>query len=133
MIQMMIADDDRLIRESMSRLIDWEKYGIWIVSVARTGDEALDNILSVHPDILLSDIEMPNLTGIQLLQTLREKKIPCEVIFLSAYNNFAYAQEAVRYGAFHYLLKPVDEIQLIDAVTRCRNQIMLRRKECSIY
>lgn len=126
---MMIADDDRLIRESMSRLIDWEKYGIRIVSVARTGDEALDNILSVHPDILLTDIEMPNLTGIQLLQTLREKKIPCEVIFLSAYNNFAYAQEAVRYGAFHYLLKPVDEIQLIDAVTRCRNQIMLRRKE----
>lgn len=74
MIQMMIADDDRLIRESMSRLIDWEKYGIRIVSVARTGDEALDNILSVHPDILLTDIEMPNLTGIQLLQTLREKR-----------------------------------------------------------
>lgn len=129
MLQMIIADDDRLIRESLSRLIDWENYGIFVAAVARTGEEALCQVLSLRPDILLTDIEMPHMTGTQLLKRLRQENIPCEVIFLSAYSNFSYAQEAVRYGAFNYLLKPVDETQLINTVTRCRNQILIRKNE----
>lgn len=129
MLQIIIADDDRLIRESLSRLIDWENYGISVAAVARTGEEALYQVLSLRPDILLTDIEMPHMTGTQLLKRLRQENIPCEVIFLSAYSNFSYAQEAVRYGAFNYLLKPVDETQLINTVTRCRNQILIRKNE----
>lgn len=129
MLQMIIADDDRLIRESLSRLINWEDYGISVSAVAQTGEEALNQVLALRPDILLTDIEMPHMTGTQLLKTLRQENIPCEVIFLSAYSNFSYAQEAVRYGAFNYLLKPVDESQLINTVTRCRNQILLRQNE----
>ena len=129
MLQIIIADDDRLIRESLSRLIDWENYGISVAAVARTGEEALYQVLSLRPDILLTDIEMPHMTGTQLLKRLRQENIPCEVIFLSAYSNFSYAQEAVRYGAFNYLLKPVEETQLINTVTRCRNQILMRKNE----
>lgn len=132
MLQMIIADDDRLIRESLSRLIDWTSHGISVSAVARTGEEALNQVLTLRPDILLTDIEMPHMTGTQLLKTLRQENIPCEVIFLSAYSNFAYAQEAVRYGAFNYLLKPVDESQLINTVTRCRNQILLRQNELQL-
>lgn len=62
MLQMIIADDDRLIRESLSRLIDWENYGIFVAAVARTGEEALHQVLSLRPDILLTDIEMPHMT-----------------------------------------------------------------------
>lgn len=129
MLKMLVADDDRLLRESISQLIDWEKYGIEVCALARSGDEVLTLLQTMCPDILLTDIEMPGQNGISLLREISEAKLPCKVIFLSAYSKFSYAQDAVRYGAFGYLLKPVNEEHLIKTVTACRAEILASNKE----
>ena len=129
MLKMLVADDDQLLRESISQLIDWKKHGIEVCALARSGDEVLSLLRKFCPDILLTDIEMPGPNGIALLRAVSEAKIPCKVIFLSAYSKFSYAQDAVRYGAFGYLLKPVNEEHLIQTVTACREEILASNKE----
>lgn len=129
MLKMLVADDDRLLRESISQLIDWKKHGIEVCALARSGDEVLSLLRKFCPDILLTDIEMPSPNGIALLRAVSEAKLPCKVIFLSAYSKFSYAQDAVRYGAFGYLLKPVNEEHLIQTVTACREEILASNKE----
>ena len=129
MLKMLVADDDRLLRESISQLIDWKTYGIEVCALARSGDEVLSLLRELCPDILLTDIEMPGPNGIALLRAVSEARLPCKVIFLSAYSKFSYAQDAVRYGAFGYLLKPVNEEHLIQTVTACREEILASNKE----
>ena len=68
MIHMIIADDDRLIRESLTQLIDWGSLGIEIIASTETGTKTLEQVFLLHPDILLTDIEMPGINGIDLLQ-----------------------------------------------------------------
>ena len=126
---MLVADDDRLLRESISQLIDWKKHGFEVCALARSGVEVLSLLRKFCPDILLTDIEMPGPNGIALLRAVSEAKLPCKVIFLSAYSKFSYAQDAVRYGAFGYLLKPVNEEHLIQTVTACREEILASNKE----
>lgn len=132
MIQMIIADDDRLIRESLIHLIDWESMGIEIIASAETGTKTLEQVLLLHPDILLTDIEMPGINGIHLLQEIKKHDSCCEVIFLSAYSYFSYAQDAIRYGAFSYLLKPVDETVLLQTVSTCISHILSNQKNIAI-
>ena len=91
MIHMIIADDDRLIRESLTQLIDWGSLGIEIIASTETGTKTLEQVFLLHPDILLTDIEMPGINGIDLLQEIKKHDSHCEVIFLSAYSYFSYA------------------------------------------
>ncbi|MCL2488976.1 MAG: response regulator [Oscillospiraceae bacterium] len=119
MIKIIIADDEKLIRESLDTLMDWKSVGAEVVGVAADGAAALDLIRELSPQILLSDISMPNMDGIELIRTIREENLGCHVIFLSAYSEFAYAQSAVKYGAFDYILKPIDEDELMTAVVGC--------------
>ncbi len=119
MIKMIIADDERLIRESLHQLMDWKSVGVEVVGVAADGEAALELVREQSPQILLSDISMPRLDGIGLLTKIKEEKLNCRVILLSAYSNFSYAQSAVKYGAFDYILKPIDEDLLMETVVRC--------------
>lgn len=132
MIHMIIADDDRLIRESLTQLIDWGSLGIEIIASTETGTKTLEQVFLLHPDILLTDIEMPGINGIDLLQEIKKHDSHCEVIFLSAYSYFSYAQDAVRYGAFSYLLKPVDEAVLLQTVSTCISHILSNQKNMAI-
>lgn len=128
----MIIDDEAWIREGLSEHIEWEKLGIELVKVFQDGNEALDYLEKDSTDILLSDIRMPNMTGLELVARLREKArndpfsklSQIKVIFLSGYGDFKYAQEALRLGAVDYLLKPADveeiEIALMKAKALCK-------------
>ena len=122
-IKMVIADDERLIRESLHLLMDWKSAGVEVVGVARDGEEALEMIRQQAPRILLSDISMPKMDGIALIQAIKAEGLDCRVIFLSAYSKFTYAQSAVKYGAFDYILKPIDEFELLETVRRCVSAI----------
>jgi YesN/AraC family two-component response regulator len=86
----------------------------------------LELVREKRPDILLLDISMPQMDGIELIQRLKEENLDCKIIFLSAYSNFTYAQSAVKYGAFDFILKPIDEYELMDTVKRC---VALIRRE----
>ncbi len=124
MIKMIIADDERFIREGLHHLMDWEKYDIEVVASASDGAHALEKVLELEPDILLSDINMPEMDGIELAKVLYEKNSACKIIFLSAYSEFSYAQQAIRYGVYDYILKPINEEQLIKTVLSCAKTIL---------
>ena len=106
MLKMIIADDERVIRESISRLIDWEKLGVELTGLCRNGLEAYDMIIDEDPDIVLTDIRMPGMDGLELIRKVSLMDLDTRFILLSGYGEFEYAKEAMKYGVKHYLLKP---------------------------
>lgn len=112
MLTAIFADDEPMILRGLEKLIDWKSLGIEIIGTASDGIEAMSLIETHKPDIVVSDINMPNLSGIELLKQLRDEKLTSKVIFISGYQEFEYARDALKYGAVDYLLKPINEKQL---------------------
>ncbi|MEG0853450.1 MAG: response regulator [Angelakisella sp.] len=119
MYKAIIIDDEKLIREGLVHYIDWEGLGISVCATCEDGIKGMEAVMEHHPQIILSDISMPNLSGIQLLEQIRSYGLSCEVIFISSYSDFGYAQQALKLGAFDYLLKPIEAHVLAETVGRC--------------
>ncbi|MDD3360923.1 MAG: response regulator transcription factor [Hespellia sp.] len=132
MIKMIIIDDEAIIREGLKRFIDWQSIGVEICDTASNGMTAMASILNNKPDIILTDIRMPGLDGLDLIQLLKEQDVTSEVIFISAHSNFEYARRALLLGAFDYITKPVDEEELLNTVRRCRDKIETARRTHNI-
>lgn len=113
-----LADDEGIILKGLKKLIDWKKLGIQILGEAGNGQEAFRLIEEKKPQLVVSDISMPGLSGLEMLRKIREQGLQTKVIFVSGYQEFSYAQEAVRYGAVDYLLKPVEKEELERAVCK---------------
>ncbi len=116
MLKLIIADDERVIRETISHLIDWNSIGIELIGLCKDGIEAYDMILDESPDIVLTDIRMPGLSGLELIQKISQTDLDTQFILLSGYGEFDYAKEAMKYGVRHYLLKPCNEEQIISSM-----------------
>ena len=123
MYKVLLIDDEAVILEGLKNLIDWEKLGTVIVDVAKDGKEGVKKIERHNPDIVISDIAMPNCSGIELLKRTEELDMGIKVILLSGYQEFEYARAAVRYGAVEYLLKPVSPEELERVVMKTVDQI----------
>lgn len=121
-MRLIIAEDEEIIRRGLVATIDWAAMGAEVIGDAADGLEAWKLIETEKPDVLLTDIRMPRLSGLQLAEKLREAGNPVHVIFLTSYADFSYAQQAVRLGACDYLLKPVDEEELMAVLRRIRQQ-----------
>ncbi|RHP33281.1 response regulator [Lachnotalea sp. AF33-28] len=125
-LTVLVVDDDpntvRLIEDS----IPWSEYGIDQVYSAYQGAQALELVAEHEPDIVISDIEMPQMDGIRMLERLAERIRRPQVIFLTCHDNFSFAQKALRYDVSAYLLKPfrLDELSgaLLGAVLKCRQK-----------
>jgi two-component system response regulator YesN len=128
MIKMIIVDDEYIILDSLKTLIDWASIGVEVAGTADNGAAAIDLTLKQKPDIILSDISMPFFSGLEMLETLRRHGLDTEVIFITAYGKFEYAQEAIRHGAFDYILKPVDETLLLQSAARCAEKIRAEKR-----
>lgn len=122
-----IIDDEAWIREGLIEHIDWERIGIQLAGSFEDGADAIKE-LAVHPvDIIMTDIRMPNMTGIQFLSELRriEQERPdhssSKVIIMSGFDDFKYAQEAIRLGASDYLLKPTDVEEIEDVLLKVKS------------
>ncbi|WP_121614152.1 response regulator transcription factor [Mesobacillus foraminis] len=111
-MQLLIVDDGHYIVEYLKHLLDWEKFGIETVQTTINSVEAKEILNRNQISILITDIRMPEVSGIDLLQYINEKKLRTKVIFLSGYSDFEYSQKAIRLGAVDYLLKPVDKEDL---------------------
>lgn len=109
MLKMIIVDDEKIIRETIHSLIDWNSLGIDVAAVCKDGIEAFDCILDEYPDIVMTDIKMPGLSGLDLIEKVRAAQLNTEFIILSGYGEFEFARTAMRYGVKHYLLKPSNE------------------------
>ena len=123
MIKIIIIDDEAIIRESLTRFIDWASIGVEVCGTAANGVTAMAMILTQKPDIILTDIRMPSLDGLDLIRMIREQQLPAEVIFISAHSSFDYARQAISLGAFGYITKPINEEELLDMVERCAKKI----------
>ncbi len=123
MIRVMFVDDEPIILEGLSVLIDWEKYGCEIVAKASNGEEALEYLKSGDIDLVITDIKRPVMTGIELMQNVREEGISSAYfVILSGYNDFQYAQSALKYEALDYLLKPVNASGLLEAIEKVKSK-----------
>ena len=120
MLKLIIADDERIIRETISTIIDWEKYDIEVIGLCKNGIETYDMILDESPDIVLTDIKMPGMDGIELIKKISQTDLNVQFIILSGYGEFEYAKEAMRNGVRHYLLKPCNENQIIECIEQCK-------------
>ncbi len=107
MKQVLLVDDEALIRESMRDVIDWASLGMEVAGCVSNGLEALECIDQKHIDIMVTDIKMPYMNGLELLGRLFQRGSSIVTIILSGYDDFSFAQQAIRYGVVDYLLKPV--------------------------
>lgn len=129
MIKMMIADDEKIIREGILHIVEWAQYGIEMVGAAVDGKQAQVLFEEHRPDIVLTDVRMPNVDGLELTRCIRSLDEHTKVIILSGYDEFAYAQQALRYGACDYLLKPVMPDKLVEKVLEIRDQVLFEQNE----
>lgn len=128
MLKLLIADDERIIRETIFNIIDWKKHDIEVIGLCKNGIEAYDMILDESPDIVLTDIRMPGMGGLELIRKIRQTDLQIQFIILSGYGEFEYAKEAMSYGIRHYLLKPCNETQILECIEQC-GKIMKNRPE----
>ena len=119
MYKLLIVDDEPWLRKRLLLTIDWQSMGITELFEAEDGAKAFNLAVKHEPDIIITDIEMPELSGIDLMQTLNESALFPQLILISGYNEFEYARSAVKYGAVDYLLKPVAEEELKQTVIKC--------------
>ena len=122
-MKLFIADDEIDVREGIRYLLDWEKLGFFICGEGKNGQNTLEQILKSHPDVVLLDIRMPKLSGLEVVKQAKERGFRGRFIILSGYSDFSYAQEAIRFGVTCYLTKPIDEDELEKAVLEARDSI----------
>lgn len=116
MIRVLIADDHKMVREGLRRILEFDGE-IQVIDEADNGEECIKKIRSSKPDIVLLDINMPVMNGIEALQKIRKKKLKTKVIILTVHNEIEYLLRAVDIGIDGYVLKDSDAHELIRAVT----------------
>lgn len=132
MVNILIVDDEQTIREGIRSSIDWGKYGISICDAVDNGFMALNIIERDSPEIVITDIRMSDMNGLELLQIVKEKYPMIKVILISAYNDFQYAQKALELNAFYYLLKPIDSEKLLQKVLEAKNSIQIQYEKIKL-
>lgn len=122
-MKLLIADDQQSLHTFLDKMMDWEKLGISQVKHAYDGRETVELVQQFDPDLLIIDIQMPYLNGIDTLKQLHQLACKPKTVILSAYDEFEYAREALRLSVAQYLLKPVDTVQLEEALAEMVEEI----------
>lgn len=125
MFKLLIVDDEPRIRRGLQKSIPWNAMGFSEVREAGNGREALDIVMEMNPHLVITDIRMPDLDGLQFIAEMREKNIHSQVIIVSGYNDFTYAQQAIRFGVCDYILKPINEADLYDRILNVMDKLEL--------
>lgn len=128
MIRVLIADDERLEREALADLVVRRFEHEAVIQTAENGRRAADTAILWEADLILMDIEMPGINGLDAARAVLEQRPECKVIFVTAYSLFQYAHEAMHLGACDYLLKPVNPDEAEAAIRRAIRQIEAGRK-----
>ncbi|WP_051207312.1 response regulator transcription factor [Butyrivibrio sp. AE3006] len=125
----LIADDEENIREGIKLIIDWEELGFTVVGDASNGEEALMAITKLQPSLVVMDMQMPKVHGMDVIKMAREQGFKGYFIILSGYSDFSYAREAIKNKVTNYITKPVDEDELYVTVKRIKEEIDKNTKE----
>ena len=122
MLKVVLADDEKKICQLLQILVDWNKLGFEIVEVVHNGRDALEAVQRHRPDVIVTDIRMPECSGLELLHRVREEKQDIDVVIISGYRQFEYAHTALQDGAEDYLLKPIKKNELTAVLERIRTR-----------
>lgn len=132
-IRTLIADDDAIILRGMRKFIDWEQYGFEIVDLVSNGKDLLEACRNKSIDLVITDIEMPKLNGLDVMKELRKENKYLKIIVISGYDKFEYAKLAISYGVYYYLLKPINPVELVGVLNRLREELSeIKEKDESI-
>ncbi|HRV94404.1 MAG TPA: response regulator [Anaerolineae bacterium] len=126
---LVVAEDISMIRSHIVRIVTQEKPEIQPIVEARNGQEALSLVNQTRPDIVLMDIKMPELDGLEATRRIHIRYPDIKTIILTAHDEFVYAQQALRLGAVDYILKPIRPNQLVVALSQVQNQIRLEQQQ----
>ena len=132
MYKVFLVDDEIVIRENIRNSFPWEGNGgseFTLVGEAPDGEIALQTMQDVKPDILITDIRMPFMDGMQLCEAVSHTMPWVQIVILSGYDDFAYAQQAISLGVKEYLLKPVSAQQLLEVLQRIAGRIREQRRQ----
>lgn len=134
MFKVMIVDDEPFVRKGLALLIDWEKHGFEICGGAENGKKAIAQIEQLKPDVVITDVRMPEMDGLELIKYEAEKlKSTVKFIILSGYDDFKYAQTAIKYGVKQYILKPIDQDELISIINSLHNELAAEKNRQQAY
>ena len=128
MFQLFIVDDEPLVREGLRVSISWEEFGFAVAGEADNGAEALRKIEELHPDVLITDIRMGGMDGLELIRHVKKKNPGIQIIILTAYNEFSYAKAAIDNDVFAYISKPAMNEEIISVFCRLRTRLEQERK-----
>ena len=123
MYKVMLVDDEILMRESIAKTVNWNSLGLELVATCENGKEAINIMEKIKIDILLTDICMPYVDGLELSKHIYEKKYKCKVIIITGYEDFQYAKKAIEYQVLSYVLKPITEKELVKRLKNVVNVI----------
>lgn len=129
MLRVVVADDEDRVCQLILMLADWNSLGMEVAGVASNGLEALELVERLHPDILVTDIRMPGCHGLELIQRAKEKFPQLEIVIISGYAHFEFAQTAIKYGVGDYLLKPIKREELMSTLEKLGQRC--RQRACS--
>lgn len=129
-----IMDDDRWALTDIRQTFDFENHGFQVVGAYGSVEEGLPAILALQPDLIVSDIRMAQKSGLDMARICRENGLSTQIILVSGYESFHYAQEAMRHGVFAYLLKPLQDLEVQDAMDRVTQKIEgLQEEESPVF
>lgn len=129
MVKVVVADDEERVCRLIVALGNWEELGIQVVGTASNGIQALELIRKEKTDILITDIRMPGLNGLELIEKVREISPEIKIMIISGYANFEYAQNALKQGVSDYLLKPINKDALNEALEKMAGEVRKNRQE----
>jgi two-component system response regulator YesN len=129
MYKLIIVDDEEEVRKGVLKKIEWDKYGFEIVGEAENGREALDIAERTFPDVVITDIKMPFMNGIELAKHLRDRFPTTKVIILTGFDEFEYAHKAIKLNVIEYVLKPISAKELIDVLVKTKALLDEEMKE----
>ncbi|HKL99410.1 MAG TPA: response regulator [Mobilitalea sp.] len=125
MINVQIVDDEPIVRIGLNKLIPWDEYGFQVVCEAQNGIEALEQLDMYKIDVVITDIEMPNMDGMEYIKRINNRKIKPLIVILTAYAEFEYAKTAIEYGVTGYILKPIIESQICDILRQIKKTLYI--------
>lgn len=121
--RIMLVDDEEEVRKGIIRKLDWERLGFQVVGDAENGQDALEKIEQLEPDVIMTDIRMPYMDGLSLSARIRQKYPSIKILIFSGYDDFEYAQQAIKLNVTEYILKPVNVEELTEILNRVRENL----------
>ena len=132
MYSIMIVEDEYLVRQGIASLVNYEQFGMQVIAQAENGREAWQKFQENPADVLLTDINMPQMNGLELAKLVRDQVPTCHIVFLTGYDDFDYARTAIKLGADDYLLKPFSKDDVEEMLAKVQTKLDKERKKAQI-